>query len=125
MKNITDFLIKNQDKIVNLVAFILVFVIAFLIGRLSIGERVKEISVSRLDIIKSEVINSVGETVRNDSGNAVNNAEKGQFVGSRNSDKYHPLDCSWAKRIKPENRIWFQSKEEAEKMGYSPSSCVK
>tara|TARA_Y100000310_G_C20449060_1_gene699794 strand:- start:42 stop:419 length:378 start_codon:yes stop_codon:yes gene_type:complete len=125
MKNITDFLIKNQDKIVNLVAFILVFVIAFLIGRLSIGERVREISVSRLDIIKSEVINSVGETVRNDSGNAVNNAEKGQFVGSRNSDKYHPLDCSWAKRIKPENRIWFQSKEEAEKMGYSPSSCVK
>lgn len=46
------------------------------------------------------------------------------FVGSRNSDKYHLATCAVAKRIKPENRICFASKEEAEKRGYV-ASCVK
>lgn len=46
------------------------------------------------------------------------------FVGSRNSDKYHLSTCAVAKRIKPENRICFASKEEAEKRGYVPS-CMK
>lgn len=47
------------------------------------------------------------------------------FVGSRNSDKYHFPDCYWATRIKPENQIWFKSEEEARKMGYTSSKCVK
>ena len=46
------------------------------------------------------------------------------FVGSRNSNKYHLATCAVAKRIKPENRICFPSKEEAEKRGYVPS-CLK
>ena len=46
------------------------------------------------------------------------------FVGSKNSNKYHLPSCTAAKRIKPENRICFTSKEEAEKRGYVPS-CLK
>ncbi len=46
------------------------------------------------------------------------------FVGSRNSNKYHLATCAVAKRIKPENRVCFPSKEEAEKRGYIPS-CLK
>lgn len=46
------------------------------------------------------------------------------FVGSRNSDKYHLPSCSWAKRIKPENRVCFSSAAEAESRGYKPG-CVK
>lgn len=46
------------------------------------------------------------------------------FVGSKNSDKYHLPKCSFAKRIKPENRVCFASKEDAEKRGYVPG-CVK
>lgn len=34
------------------------------------------------------------------------------YVGSKNSDKYYPPDCKWAKRIKPENLICFKSEEE-------------
>lgn len=46
------------------------------------------------------------------------------FVGSKNSNKYHLATCPVAKRIKPENKICFSSKEEAEKRGYIPS-CLK
>ncbi len=46
------------------------------------------------------------------------------FVGSVNSDKYHLATCAVVKRIKPENRVCFASKEEAEKRGYKPS-CMQ
>ena len=46
------------------------------------------------------------------------------FVGSRNSDKYHLPKCTWAKRIKAENRICFASAADAEAKGYKPG-CVK
>jgi len=46
--------------------------------------------------------------------------EAGKYVGSANSDKYHYPSCRWAKKIKPENQIWFASSEEARAAGYVP-----
>lgn len=46
------------------------------------------------------------------------------FVGSKNSDKYHSPTCSWAKRIKPENRRCFSSAEEAKQAGYQ-EGCIE
>ncbi len=42
------------------------------------------------------------------------------FVGSSTSKKYHLLDCRYALKIKPENRIYFQSPEDAKRQGYLP-----
>ena len=42
------------------------------------------------------------------------------FVGSINSNKYHYPDCTWAKKIHPENEIWFSSSEDARSHGYVP-----
>ncbi len=49
----------------------------------------------------------------------------GSFVASVQSDKYHLPDCSSAGRISSENRIWFDSAEEAEVSGYSPCGRCK
>lgn len=46
----------------------------------------------------------------------------GQYVASRNSTKYHFPWCAGAQRIKEENKIWFDSKEEATRAGYSPAA---
>lgn len=46
------------------------------------------------------------------------------FVGSKNSRKYHSPSCSYAKRIKPENRVCFSGKEDAEKRGYV-AGCIQ
>lgn len=42
---------------------------------------------------------------------------KGKFVASKNSDVYHPVGCSVVKTIKPNNRIYFQTEEEAKASG--------
>lgn len=49
----------------------------------------------------------------------------GKFVGSVNSDLFHDPSCSSSKRIKDSNQVWFESVEDAEKSGYSPSKCTQ
>ncbi|MHB8119037.1 MAG: hypothetical protein ACYDHX_09980 [Methanothrix sp.] len=49
---------------------------------------------------------------------------KATFMGSIASKKYHRLDCRYALKIKSENRINFQSVEDAKGQGYLPcKSC--
>ena len=51
--------------------------------------------------------------------------QRGDFVASKNSDKYHYTWCSGAQRIKEENKVWFETREEAEAAGYTPASNCK
>lgn len=46
---------------------------------------------------------------------------QGKFVASRRGTSYHLPSCPGAKQIKPENQIWFVTKEEAERSGYRPA----
>jgi hypothetical protein len=49
---------------------------------------------------------------------------KATFMGSITSKKYHRQDCRYALKIKQENRIYFQSIEDAKGQGYLPcKSC--
>lgn len=52
-------------------------------------------------------------------------AENATYVGSRKGTKYHLLSCPGAKQISEENKLFFTSKEEAMKSGYSPASNCK
>lgn len=45
--------------------------------------------------------------------------QKGIIVVSKNGKKYHWPWCSFAKKIKPENQVWFNSESEAKAAGYS------
>lgn len=47
------------------------------------------------------------------------------FVGSRESDKYHIPTCRWVSKIEDENLIYFKTEEEAESAGYSPCGTCK
>lgn len=51
--------------------------------------------------------------------------ESGGYVASKSGAVYHLPWCSGAKRIKEENRIYFASKEEAERAGYRPAANCK
>ena len=48
-----------------------------------------------------------------------------RYVASKNGKMYYSLGCSGAKRIKLENEIWFNTKEDAEKSGYTLSTTCK
>lgn len=48
------------------------------------------------------------------------------YIGSVNSDKYHFPECKWAKNIKSENEIWFETADDAKSEKYKPcKSCIE
>lgn len=49
----------------------------------------------------------------------------GEVVASKTGTKYYLPWCGTVKRIKEENKVWFSSKLEAEKAGYSPAQNCK
>lgn len=46
------------------------------------------------------------------------------YVGSKNSTMYHLATSSYAKNIKPENRVCFSSTDEAQSKGYQPDKSL-
>ncbi|RJQ37390.1 hypothetical protein C4552_00815 [Candidatus Parcubacteria bacterium] len=46
----------------------------------------------------------------------------GAYVASQSGAAYHLPHCPGAKQIKAENRVWFQTKAEAERAGYRPAA---
>jgi hypothetical protein len=60
------------------------------------------------------------------SSNAPINTKNCAFVGSKNSNKFYPPTCSYAKRIKPENVVCFATAQEALSQGRIQSTgCAK
>jgi len=47
------------------------------------------------------------------------------YVGSSQSNKYHLVDCKWAKKISPKNLVKFKTVAEAKKAGYVPCKVCK
>lgn len=50
--------------------------------------------------------------------------EPGKYVASSSGKKYHAPKCDWAKKINPKRRVWFDSKEEAEKKEFKACECI-
>jgi hypothetical protein len=50
-----------------------------------------------------------------------NKAMSGDYVASKSGKNYYLVGCSGVKRIKEENKVYFDTKEEAEKKGLLPS----
>ncbi len=48
-------------------------------------------------------------------------ASGGSFVASKSGSAYHLLNCPGARNIKEENKVYFQSREAAERAGYRPA----
>ena len=126
--------IKTREKTLteNTTVFTMLIVIlvafsSFGLGRLS---KIEESQIP-LSIQQNNNLATISETI-GDSPKSVGAkppqillSNGGKYVASKNSTKYHAPWCSGAKRIKEENKIWFNNKEEAEVMGYTPASNCK
>lgn len=143
MLSLKDFFVKHENRIVLFIGVILLSFISYGIGRLSVPQPQEPIIIqaSSKDILKDNSIvkeeikpkekNLTAQT-QNDSIKSEKTKEEnkiikniGLYVASKNGTKYHLPTCSGAKRIKEENKIWFDSKQEAEKAGYSPAKNCK
>lgn len=124
---------EKREKLLILLGVVLVGILCFEAGFLqgkirpgaplvlSVPETSQDVSPEKKEPIPPfSGVSPVGSVVEKDSTVKVDCP----FVGSKNSNKYHVATCLVAKRIKPENRVCFASKEEAEKRNYIPS-CLK
>lgn len=123
--NIPEIIQKSKTTIRELVTpdvyivaiIILVGFAGFGLGRLSKTEELRT---------PVKIINASGQTSSALSTEIVGvESAEGVLVGSKNGTKYHFPWCSGAQRIKESNKIWFSSKEEATRAGYTPALNCK
>ncbi len=121
---------KWGDHVVVFLTVLLAIGASFFAGRMSIAENGKlpiNIRSGAGSLIMEKIQesqnsdsnfnNSVYASAENDVATTVNTPRYGMFVASKNSDIYHIWTCSSVDRIKDDNKIWFDTREEAEETG--------
>lgn len=114
MGKIKLWLENNYYDIALIAIIVLVGTGAFGLGRLSMVSEAEK-GVNPVQI--------VGSVERIDESRANPSQERGNYVASRNGTKYYPYGCASANRISDENKVYFDTKEEAINSGYSASSA--
>lgn len=106
---------KNNILVFNLIVLVLVAIGSFVLGRLSSLPEIKEGS-EEITILNQEGVPPI----------ALIDKSEIRYIASKNGKMYYNIDCAGAKRIKPENQIWFKTEEDALKSGFNYSkSCKK
>lgn len=117
---------------------VLIAVASFGLGRVSVVQETPQKKAkielqgqkaSGVEGIEQKTTNTVSKSVEAGADSATEESAKPNseqtYVGSKNGTKYHLLHCPGAKQIKEENKIYFGTKEEAQKAGYTPASNCK
>ena len=137
MLNIKEFFKTHESKIITIIGFVLIAVVAFEGGYLQgkshqesplIVKDASQCPKIELSAASPSVLGENTTTVQNPENSTNLSTEKKDcaYVGSKNSNKYHLPTCRWAKNIKPENLVCFSSAENALKKGYQPDkNCIK
>ena len=135
---IGQFWLKYEQKIVLAIGIVLIAAISFEAGFLK-GQQNKQepIVVNKVAAVEAVSANTsqnkasasdtktapaLGKPASTESVATADN-QKCAFVASKNSNKYHLLTCRYAQNIKPENKVCFSSKEEAESRGFQGAKC--
>jgi hypothetical protein len=129
--SISDLIHKIKSKTgIDKVTFVYLCIIvgvavgSFGLGRLSLDNNTNE---SDNIIIEEEENSLVNQNENNGVVSTTQPIQSGEkkYVASKNGKMYYSIGCSGAKRIKPENEVWFSTTEDAEKSGYALSSTCK
>ncbi len=127
-QKVKDFAIANKKDVFLACTIVLVSIISFGLGRISVllsqKEPIQIIQNSELQMTnnRNEVSTSTPKRETTYSSFNIQNSALGKYVASKNGSYYHFPWCSGAQKIKDENKVWFQTKEEAESRGFKPAS---
>ena len=95
---------------------------SFGLGRLTAPQSKPPVTLHEVDLERLFVRGQGSETTQQTAIANTDDQVQGNFLASRNGQRYYPKNCAAANRIKPENRIWFASIAEAEKAGYTKAA---
>ena len=124
--SIYDLSEKGKD-VLTVIIIILVGLISFELGRLSKENRSSNLKIE----YPAPITGPQGVEQEASAISAVNNLEASlptaskNFFASKKGKKYYSLSCSAGKSIKQENRVYFETREGAEKAGYALSSSCR
>ncbi len=138
MKKIKDFIKNHQERVLFIIILVLVALVGFRAGELK--EREKQSSEIKVFLNESKNLTeeeekaiTLGTAVQrkgltpesqiSSENKTENSIENCNFIGSKNSDKYHTRSCHWSEKIKEENRVCFKTIEEAQQKGYKAAGC--
>ena len=119
--------LERQD-IFTVLLILLVGIASFGLGRLSALDTTRHGNIEVLEPLTTptNAQNSPETRVMNASALSASvgstTATQGKFVASKSGTKYHYPWCSGAKRIKDENKVWFDTAEAARAAGYTPAA---
>jgi len=128
LDQIKQFIKSSESELILALGVILISLISFAAGRITVStQQTQPIGIEYLaptlaNTSESAFQNNISDSSLQEEKNIGLAAHIGIYVGSKNSNKYHLPNCSGAKRIKEKNKIWFNSKEEAEGVGYTPAA---
>jgi hypothetical protein len=124
MEKIKQFMESEKGKdIMIVIIIILVGLGSFELGRLSKTSKSSGIKIEYPNEERG-VLGANAITSMSDTEFSQQSSEKNFFASSRGS-KYYSITCSAGKTIKQENRVYFDTREEAEQAGYMLSSSCK
>lgn len=127
MSKIKTWIQSEQGKDILIVLIvILVGLGSFELGRLSKSGRSPGIKIKYPDQVTNQPANAFSassDASYNDPESA--SANTGSFFASKRGKKYYPLGCPAGSTLKEENKIWFETREEAEATGYELSSSCE
>lgn len=123
LDKITNFLHSGKGRDLSLIALILLTGSAtFGLGRLSATRSDPErVTITYPDGKGPDALASVEVSTAGAVGPSVADRQ-GTVVASKNGEVYHLPWCSGASRIKEENRVWYDSIEEARSAGLRPAA---
>jgi len=126
MPMLKQLLDRHLNTLVLGACFVLVAFIGFNLGKIQSLQKTPLEMTTGANIYKAVSANTEAESGAGES--SLSKSEKTvpvprdlRVVVSKNSSskKYHYSWCSGAKRIKPENQVWFESESAAQAAGYS------
>lgn len=112
-KKVKVWLLKNKTDLFTAAIIFLIGMASFGLGRLSVSLPQKE------PMYLEDPILSQGQTASDAPSPAA--LKNGSFVASKSGSVYYAVWCSGVSRIREENKVWFQTKEEAKAQGYRPA----
>jgi len=119
----------EKEAVFVVLLILLVGVGGFGLGRLSLRETATvPIQVFQsANVLEATLGTSTTKTIENSREATPEGTEVGEkmYVASKTGKKYHYPWCPGAKTIAEANKIWFGSKEEAQKAGYTPAANCK
>jgi capsule polysaccharide export protein KpsE/RkpR len=124
----------QDDLFFYTVLIVLIAIASFGLGRASVMQEsmknkpILEIGAQKASGVESQSIlsqTSASSTATSDQNTVPATVGTNTYVASKNGTKYHLITCPGAKQIKEENKIYFSTKEEALRAGYTPASNCK